>query len=338
MIDLTLDEALVEYKTWILSDGKMGHVNQSVGVAKAVGFENPRIVELEKRKFGSFLNLIYPGLGVKNLPSAPFPDVVIAAGNLTAPVARWIKSQSPSTFLMQIMKPAGDLSLFDVIAVPVHDKLKSSNNIVQTIGAPNKITPELMDEASAVWKPKLEELKAPYLGVLIGGETKHFTFGESEAISFAENLINFAKEKGFSLLVSTSRRTNKKVSKIIRERIAASGIDNYFWDPIIEGVKGDNPYLGILSLSDGIVVTADSVSMVSESCTAGKPTMVYGIKAGMGKMDDLYRALFAHQLISKFEDKKLLIAKEPLADTIKVAGFIRGKLLQKILAELPEEI
>jgi len=38
--------------------------------------------------------------------------------------------------------------------------------------------------------------------------------------------------------------------------------------------RNENPYLGLLSLADAIVVTSDSVSMISEACFTGKPVYV----------------------------------------------------------------
>ena len=45
-------------KIWVLSDGKQGHLNQSMGVAEALALDSAQIkvITLEKRRFGSFLS------------------------------------------------------------------------------------------------------------------------------------------------------------------------------------------------------------------------------------------------------------------------------------------
>ena len=45
----------------------------------------------------------------------------------------------------------------------------------------------------------------------------------------------------------------------------------FVWDR-----ESDNPYLGILALADRLVVTSDSVSMISEALATGHPVEVFG--------------------------------------------------------------
>jgi mitochondrial fission protein ELM1 len=53
----------------------------------------------------------------------------------------------------------------------------------------------------------------------------------------------------------------------------------FFWE------SGEvNPYLGLLALADAIVVTSDSVSMVSEACATGRPVHVFNVGYGHEKL------------------------------------------------------
>ena len=52
--------------------------------------------------------------------------------------------------------------------------------------------------------------------------------------------------------------------KILRDTLA--GDKNFIWDG-----AGKNPYFAMLGWADAILVTADSVSMLSDACTTGKP-------------------------------------------------------------------
>ena len=61
---------------------------------------------------------------------------------------------------------------------------------------------------------------------------------------------------------------------MLREAFADDG-GVYLWDE-----AGDNPYRGILALSDRIVATGDSVSMVSEAVASGHPVAVFDIGGG----------------------------------------------------------
>ena len=48
----------------------------------------------------------------------------------------------------------------------------------------------------------------------------------------------------------------------------------------------ENPYFGYLSVADAIVVTADSMSMMAEACTAGCPVYLYDTGVGVTAMHD----------------------------------------------------
>src|SRR5690606_14554597 len=145
---------------WVLSDGKPGHLNQSLGVAEALGAA-PLVVEVQKHPLAKFLAWVTPAWAVKKLPDAPWPDMVIATGNTTAAVTRYIKEQSPQTFTVQMMRPTGSLVFFDVLAIPAHDRKVRHHGVVPTIGAPNRITDSVLAEARQQWQSQFEKLPEP---------------------------------------------------------------------------------------------------------------------------------------------------------------------------------
>ena len=46
----------------------------------------------------------------------------------------------------------------------------------------------------------------------------------------------------------------------------------------------DNPYYGYLALADEFIVTADSISMLSEACATGKPVHMFDLGTGASAM------------------------------------------------------
>ena len=60
----------------------------------------------------------------------------------------------------------------------------------------------------------------------------------------------------------------------------------FIWDG-----SGDNPYFGMLGLADAIIVTADSVTMVSEAAATGKPVHVVALEGGSAKFARFHRAM-----------------------------------------------
>ena len=63
---------------------------------------------------------------------------------------------------------------------------------------------------------------------------------------------------------------------------------------------GENPYAGLLAVSDELVVTGDSASMLSEACVTGKPVYIYDLPERPDARLRLARGL--RQLASSGED------------------------------------
>lgn len=327
MIDGFSPDDIKQMKFWILSDGKIGHINQSIGICAALGVE-PEVKTLIPTKGYKFWRLLHPLWAVKELPKGPFPDVVISAGNLTKDIAKYIKEQNPQTKIVQLFRPQGSLSNYDVVVVPRHDANRiptSATNAVFTLGACNKITPELMAEAKELWQPRFG--KGKFLSVLVGGKSKLFDFTEERAMQLAKDVNAFAIKHGYKLLVTTSRRTGDKQNAILKEAFKDAA---YFYDG-----EGENPFFGLLACADMVLATADSVNMPSEAASAGKPVLVWGLEHfSKGKMQRYYTNLFAAGYAKQFksDDDDLLSAPEfPLNDAARVAGFILSKIIPEKL-------
>src|SRR5262249_32283033 len=87
---------------WVLADDRAGNVAQTLGVAEALGrpFVTKTLRYTRLAKLHSLLmGASRLGLNAESraMLKAPWPDLVIAAGRRTAPVARWIKRKSPKT-------------------------------------------------------------------------------------------------------------------------------------------------------------------------------------------------------------------------------------------------
>jgi hypothetical protein len=62
----------------------------------------------------------------------------------------------------------------------------------------------------------------------------------------------------------------------------------HFWNGADDG---ENPYRGYLAAADRIVVTPDSVNMLSEACATGKPVFTLLSDSACGKLVDLHAEL-----------------------------------------------
>ncbi|MBI1364126.1 MAG: hypothetical protein GC134_09085 [Proteobacteria bacterium] len=309
---------------WILSDGKAGHLNQSIGVAEALGVPYT-VVPVRQKAWAPLVRWADPFWGVEADFPAGRPDILLATGNATVGLARGIKVRDPNIFTVQMMRPRGGIFPFDVVAVPAHDRVEETDKVVVTAGAPNRVTVEGLAAAAAVWTDKLAFTGVRRLGVLIGGTSKHAAFTVADARALAADVLALKKAGGFGLLVTVSRRTGDAQTTVLKELL--SGPDVFFWDG-----EGENPYQGILALSDALVVTADSVSMVSEGCSAGKPVHVFGLSHyNKGKFARFYHLLAKQGRIAPLGSALFEAPETPLADAMRVAGFIRARYLRHYL-------
>jgi len=264
------DETMI----WVLADERAGNRAQVLGVAARLG----RTFTVKEIAYGawarlpnSFLGASLMGVSTKTREqlNPPWPDLVIAAGRRTAPVALAIKRKSGGrSRIVQIMNPGVALPAFDLIVSPAHDGPVSGGNVMTVSGAPHELSPETLAAARDHWMPSIAALPAPRIALIVGGGTRRRRFTESMAEELGGRASAMARDAGGALLVTTSRRTGVVASPLI----AAIDCPNtvYRW-----GDTGENPYRGFLACADAIVVTGDSVSMCSEACATGVPVQIF---------------------------------------------------------------
>lgn len=265
---------------WLLLDNRIGSRHQAEGIASFLDTTKFNIItkEIEYTKWASLPNIIRGKtlLGLtkecKQRLIAPFPDLVISATRRTAPVARWIKKQSNTTKLIQLLH-IGRIGIkdFSLIFAPEHDKHKgTADNIHFTIGSPHAITTEKLEKAQKEWAETFKNLPHPITAVVIGGSIKKRLFTLTHAEQLANQIKQLKDTEGGSLLITTSRRTGLDAENKIISHL--KDIPNYLY---LWGNKGKNPYLGFLSCADNLIVTGDSVSMCCEATATKKPLRIF---------------------------------------------------------------
>jgi len=272
----------------VLSDGKPGHVNQSLGVSDHLPDAETQVFTLDDGRRGKRLvrevlaALVrspslarrlagwwaWPGLVAEAERFGP--RVIISTGSAAAPV-NLLLARALGARAVACMKPGAHLlGAFDLALVPAHDNPPPRPNILVTRGAPNRITPMRLASAADELAPQLRG-EGPYLGVLIGGVNEFFDFSLARADRLIEGLLAMAEEGGYRLLVTTSRRTPEEVDRRFEEALAPHPRTAYL---LIAGRSPENPVPGILAHASLVVVTEDSISMVSEAASTGRPVLV----------------------------------------------------------------
>ncbi len=300
---------------WIITEGLIGTENQCIGVGNALGvpYDVKRIsLKQPWKSLSPFLGFETCNSFTEPL-SPPWPDLLITSGRKSISASRYIKKQSSGkTFTLHIQDPRVSTGHFDLVAVPEHDPTRGKNVIV-TRASPNKITPDLLKGAQLDFQ-FLNNIASPRIAVLIGGKSQAYDMEESTCTHIIEQLSSL----NGGLMITCSRRTGEANYKRLKNALDVPG--NFFWDG-----TGDNPYLGLLSYADYILVTADSASMISESCSTGKPVYMINLDGGAKRIRNLHKNLMHNGILKEFNGTVEPYAYEPLNDAQFVANEVKKR-------------
>ncbi len=364
------------YKIWkyskesviaILNDGKKGHLNQSLALARTLetalserGVQSQtQILDVEFRK--TFwarwippLNSLLPSFLVQGrwalLRQALTPesfqrlmsvkaDFVVSCGSSVASLNHLLSRDHQAKSLC-VLKP-GFLSFkrFNLVVLPRHDQPHFSRirqGIVATRGAPNMIALEYLEHHSELLLKRFSHLKsrlALKIGLFIGGDNKNYSVTESLVKVVVDQIKEVAEELDCDILVTTSRRTGGRVESLLNRELK-----KYPRCPLLiiaNRLEVPEAAGGILGLSDILVVSGDSVSMISEAASSGKDTIVFTIKKRK-KIIPLKLAPLKHDVfIEKLNDEGYIVACDPSKVGRLIYDVAKQKIKTKTLDDRP---
>lgn len=294
--------------TMILNEGTTGHLRQSQAVANLLirGLAERKITSrletfdvVYKSEWAERLMMIFSALpGVfprrtrlkfvkwclsrdsfRKLMSVK-PDFIISCGSAAAPLNVLLSREHDCKSIVVLKPGMIATGKFDVVILPQHDGGISRNaNIVVTRGAPNLITPEYLDGQKEALLSRFSHLKSGdnfRIGLLLGGDTRNFVLTEQRVKVVAHQIKEIAEEISADILITTSRRTSVKVENLLQREFKKHARCRFLVlanrDNVPEAVGG------ILGLSDIVVVSGDSVSMISEAASSGKKVVVFPVE------------------------------------------------------------
>ena len=311
--------------SWVLTDGSIGMENQSLAVAEAVGLPI-EVKRVQTRKPWKWLPRQLRFDPLKRLDTngdtllPPWPRLLVTTGRHSIPLSIAIKQRSlGATFTVHIQNPKTSFRHFDLVTAPIHDNI-SGPNVVVTMGAPHRVTPEkLADPFDMPLLQSHQSLPRPFITVLLGGKSKAYEFTDDKAGELADLLHAAATNSGGSLFITPSRRTPESVTQILRQRL--DGVPQIFWDG-----AGDNPYFAFLGAADHLVVTGDSVNMVTEASGTGKPVHVFQLAGHSARFDQFHAQMEQYGATKPLAASLESWSYEPVNDTEKIAERIRAAM------------
>jgi mitochondrial fission protein ELM1 len=105
----------------------------------------------------------------------------------------------------------------------------------------------------------------------------------------------------------------------LRDRLVPEGA--LVWDG-----EGENPYFGMLASADAIIVTADSVSMVSEAVATAAPVLLVELPGRSRRIGAFLDGLRQEGRVRRFGGRLESWQTSPLDDTQEAADMLRHRL------------
>ena len=311
-------------RCWILTEGHAGMESQGMGVANALGCET--VLKRSRLRFPWRFappNILLPPLSAVTRDSdslmPPWPNLLITCGKRSVGISIALRRRSAGRiFTVHIQDPHVHPRNFDLVAAPRHDGLTGANVIVTNM-AVHPVTRERLETAKRAFMPMLRDLPRPLVAVLIGGSNRRYRLTNRVMASIAEQLASLCAQYGAGLVITPSRRTGERNEAVLRERLM--DCPAVIWDG-----RGENPYFGFLALADAIIVTGDSVSMVSEACATGKPVYVIDLEGGSKRFNRFHDLSRRDGLTRPFVGTLETWHYTPPDDTTRVAEEVRRRL------------
>lgn len=313
---------------WAVSDGRAGIENQVLGLAEAVSRITPAKIIKKRIRYSDLFDRLPSALKLfpdhmlsksSDALEAPWPDIWIAAGRATIPHSSRMRRRSGGqTLVVQLQDPRHDLKAFDLVIAPEHDHV-SGPNTLSIIGSTNRIEATKLVNAHKIWRNKLRHLPKPRVCVLIGGRSKAYDLDAAHAQKLAEEVRTAILQAKGSLLLTVSRRTPPDARLVIEDIL--KDVPGLIYDG-----QGDNPYFAFLKAADHFLVTEDSVNMVTEAASTGKPIQILSLERrslGAGeKFDDFHETLRAKDICHPFNGVLTGNSYPPLDETRRAAEYL----------------
>lgn len=295
--------------------------SQAVGLAEALGLKpEPRRLRA-KLPWDWLPGRLWPaplmGVTTEQGPlGPPWPAVAISCGNVSAPVCAALRKRGVKA--VHVQHPKMDPADFDVVVAAVHDGI-TGPNVVVTRNALHRATPERLAAARDEWMPRFAHLPRPLVAVLVGGTNGRFRLDGAVAVEVAEKLAGMMERDKVGLYVTPSRRTGEDAKRALADRLVPLGAE--VWD-----MQGENPYFGLLACADAIVVTCDSVSMMSEAVASSVPVFILDLPGKSRRIGEFIEMLVRDGRARRFAGRYETWPVTPLDDTPAAAAEVKRRL------------
>lgn len=287
-------------KILVLDDGRKGHIKQSLASCELISrFRRDKGYKTEHTKIDiagvkfknktakvifNILSLFFSSrcqgcLKCLKMAISPesyedishrYADIIVSAGTVLRGVNKLLKIENNAHNLTIMAYGFLHRKSFDIMIIPAHDikkhALKASQVIVADL-ALTSISPSMEATGYKTGNARI------IIGILFGGDSKYFTFDRELTRFVAKGIKDTCKKINADFYITTSRRTSYDSEEILKEELAKDAHCAGF----VTGKNDQNNTTveDILSMSDAVIVSGESISMVSEAVYGAKPVLVF---------------------------------------------------------------
>ena len=312
---------MTKLKGILLTQGMHGMISQVEGLAKALDLDFTH----HKVELNNFWNLLPPKFTpisqnvYKKIDHLDF-DIIISCGRKSVIPSIHLKKNSKKKIVnIHIQNPKVNFSHFDFIVAPEHDFIRGQN-VINTKGAIHYLTDGEIIKNKDYLSSFIKKDQRKICSLILGGPTKYYEYSSENLKNIFSNLNNFLKKNDFQLIVIPSMRTPKSSINFAKDYFGKN-------HTIIDNVD-KKAYLSALSMSEIIIVTCDSSSMISEAALTGKPIYVANILPKKNdKRFQKFRNLFRElNIIRNLGEEEQNWNYQKLDETNRVAKIIKQKI------------
>ena len=310
---------MLKLKAHLLTQGMHGMISQVEGLSKAlnINFSHHTV------KLKPFWNLIPPKFTPisENLLTEKLicnSRIIISCGRKSVIHSIALKKRfKKDIFNIHIQDPKVSLENFDLIICPEHDNLRG-DNVITTVGAIHYLTKKEIDKNIKYIKIDKENKKL--VSFILGGPNKYYDYSEKQIdIVFNKVKTLFTPDK-YKLIIIPSYRTPEQIIK--------KAYNTFSHNHLVFKNVDKNAYLSSLSISDFIVVTCDSTSMISESAVTGKPIYVANMPPirNNNRFKNFYIQFKKLDIIRDLEDNVNIWNYDQLDEANRIAPIIKERM------------
>jgi len=311
---------MTKLKGLLLTEGFHGMISQVEGLAKALDLDFIH----EKIELNNFWKLFPQKITpVKNFVFKNELDhefnIVISCGRKSVIPSLYLKNKYKSKIInIHIQDPKVSLSNFDFVIVPEHDNLFGAN-VIASKGAIHYLRSEELSQNEDYLKSRINKEKK-IVAFIIGGPNKYYDYKSTIIDDLFLKIKNNFIKNDYQLIFIPSMRTPHRIIK--------KAEDYFDTNQIIINNVDKKAYLSSLKLADHIVVTCDSISMISEAAITGKS--IYVAQMPSVKNNKRFKKFFALfkslGIIKDLENSVEEWNYQKLDETNRISGYIKDKI------------